>query len=104
MQGEKCGNNCSQLGKSTYRTEQEKKKLTRRLNVIEGQIRGIKQMIANNRYCDDVLIQIAAVYKSLQTLGNTILESHLKTCVSHEIQMGNVEILEDVLQLIKKLQ
>lgn len=104
MNCEKCGKSSNLNGKSTHRTEEEKKKLTRRLNVIEGQVRGINQMIADDRYCDDVLIQITAVCKSLQTLGNSILENHMKTCMTNDIQMGNLEIIEDVMQLIKKLQ
>lgn len=90
--------------RKTHRTEEEKKNLTKRLNIIEGQVRGINQMIANDRYCDDILVQIAAVNKSLQTLGNSILENHIKTCVIHDIQMGNLDILDDVMKLIKKLQ
>lgn len=104
MNCDKCGKCSMQSGKSTHRTEAEKKNLTKRLNVIEGQVRGINQMIADDRYCDDVLIQIAAVTKSLQTLGNSILESHLNNCVAYEIQMGNLDIVEDVMSLIKKLQ
>ncbi len=104
MSCEKCGKCCMQSGKSTHRTEEEKKNLTKRLNIIEGQVRGINQMIADDRYCDDVLIQIAAACKSLQTLGNSILESHLKTCVAYEIQMGNLDILDDVVTIIKKMQ
>ena len=104
MNCEKCGKCCMQNGRTTHRTEEEKKNLTKRLNIIEGQVRGINQMIADDRYCDDVLVQVAAACKSLQTLGNTILESHMKTCVAYEIQMGNLDILEDVMQLIKKLQ
>ena len=100
---EKCGK-CKQEGRKTHRTEKEKRELTKRLNIIEGQIRGINQMIADDRYCDDVLIQIAAANKALKSLGNRILESHLNTCVAYDIQMGNLEILEDVMQLIKKLQ
>lgn len=104
MNCEKCGKCCVQNGKSTHRTEEEKKNLTKRLNIIEGQVRGVIQMIADDRYCDDVLIQIAAISKSLQTLGNNILENHLKSCVAYDVQMGNLDILEDVMQLIKKLQ
>ena len=78
--------------------------LVRRLRIISGQISGIEQMIINDRYCDDVLIQIAAANKALKSLGNQILESHLNTCVAYDIQMGNLEILEDVMQLITKLQ
>ena len=100
--------NCEELDisnkRSTRRTEEEKKNLTKRLNVIEGQVRGINQMIADDRYCDDVLIQIAAVCKSLQALGNNILENHMKTCMIRDIQKGNLDIIEDVMQLIKKLQ
>ena len=104
MNCDKCGKCSTQNGKSTHRTDEEKKNLTKRLNVIEGQVRGINQMIADDRYCDDVFIQIAAVTKSLQTLGNSILESHLNNCVAYEIQMGNLDIVEDVMSLIKKLQ
>ena len=96
--------NCNKDRKSTYRTGEQKKELTKRLNIIEGQIRGINQMIADDRYCDDVLIQIAAVDKSLKSLGNYMLENHLKTFVSRDIQNGNLDILEEVMQLIKKLQ
>lgn len=100
----KCGKCCKQNGRSTHRTEEEKKKLTKRLNIIEGQVRGINQMIADDRYCDDVLVQIAAVNKALKSLGNHILENHLKSCVAYDVQMGNLDILEDVMLLIKKLQ
>lgn len=104
MNCEKCGKCCKQNGRSTHRSEEEKKNLTKRLNIIEGQVRGVNQMIADDRYCDDVLMQIAAINKSLQTLGNCILESHLKSCVAYDVQMGNLDILEDVMNLIKKLQ
>ena len=104
MNCEKCGKCCMQNVRTTHRTEEEKKNLTKRLNIIEGQVRGINQMIADDRYCDDVLIQIAAISKSLQALGNSILENHLQSCVAYEIQMGNLDILDDAMQLIKKLQ
>ena len=90
--------------KKTYREENDKKELTKRLNIIEGQIRGISQMIAEDRYCNDVLIQIAAVSKALKSLGNQILEKHLETCVVDNIKKGNTEITKEVMQLIKKLQ
>ena len=104
MNCEKCGKCCKANGKSTHRSEEEKKNLTKRLNIIEGQIKGINQMIADDRYCDDVLIQIAAVKKALESFGNQVLESHLKSCVAYEVQMGNLDILDDVMLLIKKLQ
>ena len=95
---------CKGCEKSTHRTDEEKSKIIKRLNIIEGQVRGVKQMIEDDRYCGDVLIQIAAVSKSLQSLGNKILEKHLKTCVADEIKDGNIDIIDDVMLLIKKLK
>ncbi len=104
MECEKCGSCCENGQKKTYRSDEEKKKLTKRLNIIEGQIRGINQMISDDRYCDDVLVQIAAVSQALKSLGNNILENHLKSCVVRDVQNGNLDIIEDVMLLIKKLQ
>lgn len=95
---------CKQEIRRTYRAEEEKKYLLKRLNIIEGQIRGINQMIAEDRYCDDVIVQIVAASQSLKSLGNELLEGHLKSCVVHDIQNGKVGILEEVMQLIRKLQ
>ncbi len=104
MECDKCGNCCEKMHKTTKRSDDEKKALTKRLNIIEGQVRGIKQMIDDDRYCDDILIQIAAIENALKSLGNHVLENHLKTCVTYDIQMGNLDILDDVMLLIKKLQ
>lgn len=90
--------------KHIYRSDETKKELTKRLNVIEGQIRGISQMIVEDRYCDDILNQIIAASNALRSLGNQVLENHLKTCVTHDIQIGKTDILDDVMQIIKKLQ
>lgn len=90
--------------RKTKRTDREKKLYTRRLNIIEGQIRGINQMIECDRYCGDILTQISAAQNALKSLGNSILESHLKTCVVRDIKNGNDEVLDEVISLIKKLQ
>ena len=95
---------CNTKQRKTYRTDEKKKELSKRLNIIEGQIRGINQMITEDRYCDDVLIQIAAVNSALKSLGNNILEDHLKGCVVRDIQNGDLDIIEEVMKLIKKLQ
>ncbi len=103
----KC-NKCDRMGSNqrrlTYRSEEIKKNLSKRLNIIEGQIKGINQMIAEDRYCDDVLIQIIAASQALKSLGNQILETHLKTCVKQDVQNGKIDILDDVMKIIKKLQ
>lgn len=86
------------------RTEQEIKQLTNRLHRMVGQLNGIERMIAENRYCGDVLIQIAAVEAALQNFGYLILSDHLKSCVVDEVQDGNIEIMDDVMELVKKLK
>ncbi len=97
-------NECKCKEKKTIRTEEEKKQLIKRLNIIEGQIRGIKQMILDDRYCDDLLTQSLAVNKALESLENLILERHLKTCIKNEIKKGNEEITKEIMDLFKKMR
>ncbi len=97
-------NNCCTSQKKTYRDGEEKKQLTKRLNIIEGQIRGIKQMIEDDRYCDDVLTQMLAVNKALESLENVILEKHLERCITKQIKEGNTEVTEEIMNLFKKMR
>ena len=71
--------------KLTPRSTEEKKRFINRLSVMEGQVRGIKQMVAEDRYCEDVLMQISAVVNSLRSLGTQILKEHLSTCITEEM-------------------
>ena len=90
---EKQCKNCS--GKKTVRTKEEKKIVTDRLNRIEGQIKGIKRMIEEDRYCSDVLMQLSAVENSIKSLSNHVLENHLYTCVANDLEAGKVEIVDE---------
>ena len=103
LKNEKCSE-CLDCAKFTHRSEIEKKKIIKRLNIIEGQVRGIKQMIENDRYCDDVLTQMSAINNSIESLENSILESHIKSCVSNQIKAGNLEIIDEVMELFKRLR
>lgn len=96
--------NCEECTKTKHRTEEEKKKLTKRLNIIEGQIKGIKQMIENDRYCSDVLIQVSAVNKSLKSIGTEILRSHLSTCVVEDLKNDHLEVIDEVIDLFDRLK
>ena len=89
--------------RATHRTEKEKNDLVKRLNVIEGQIKGIKQMLEVDRNCDDILIQVSAVSKSLKSFGNSMLKSHLSTCVVEKIKNEDDEVIDEVMDLFKKL-
>ena len=95
---------CKCVVKTTDRSDEERKKLIHRLNRIEGQIRGIKQMINDDRYCEDILTQLSAINKAVESLENTILESHIRNCVNRELKNGNEEIINEVMELFKRLR
>lgn len=59
----------------------KKDDLLKRLRRVEGQVRGIQKMIDEDRYCVDILVQIAAIKNALQQVGLTLLESHTRGCV-----------------------
>ena len=88
--------------KMTKRDEDTKKILTNRLNRIEGQIRGIKKMIEEDRYCNDILIQLLAVENSVKSLSNQLLETHLYTCISNDIEKGNIDVIDELISLFKR--
>ena len=76
--------------KKTIRGENEKKLINNRINRIEGQLKGIKKMIQSDTYCNDVLIQLSAVENSVKSLSNYILENHLYSCVTKDLENGNM--------------
>lgn len=61
-------------------------------------------MLADNRYCGDILIQLSAVESALQSFGYMVLSDHLKTCVVENIKDGNLAILDETVDLVKKLK
>ena len=95
---------CCCRHKSTPREEKELRQLQNRIKRMTGQLNGISKMLNDNRYCGDILIQVAAVESALQAFGYAVLQSHLETCVVEEIQKGNTQIVDEVLELIKKLK
>lgn len=95
---------CCSHQKHTPRSEEQLKSLNSRLNRIIGQLGGIKNMLEDNRYCGDILIQLSAVQSALESFGYEILGEHLRTCVVENVQSGNTQILDEALALIKKLK
>lgn len=89
--------------KTKIRDSDEKKQIINRLNRIEGQLRGIRNMVEQDIYCDDILIQISAASNSLKSLGRLILENHIRTCVVDEIKDGNNEIIDELIRSFSKL-
>ncbi len=59
-------------------------------------------MVENDEYCNDILIQVVAVEKSMKSLANFILENHLYRCVSEDIENGDTEIVDELISLFKR--
>lgn len=59
-------------------------------------------MIQNDSYCNDVLVQLSAVENSVKSLSNHILEKHLYSCVTRDLENGNLEIIDELIGLFKK--
>jgi len=90
--------------KRVPRSPEDLKQLRNRLNRITGQLNGIGKMLDENRYCGDILIQLAAVEKALQALGYIILQEHMQSCMVEDIEAGRTETVDEVVELIKKLK
>ena len=87
-----------------HRTEKEEKDLISRLNRIEGQVRGIKSMVQEERYCTDILVQVSAIQSALNGFTKLLLSNHIKTCVVEEIKNGNEEkAVDELCETIKKM-
>lgn len=98
------GSCCECKCKATPRQPEDLKALKNRLSRLQGQLNGIGRMLDENRYCGDILIQIAAVESALQSFGHLILQEHMETCVQEKIKQGDTEVIAETLELIKKLR
>ena len=88
--------------KKTKRADDEKKLIINRLNRIGGQINGIRRMIEDDAYCNDVLIQLSAVKNSINSLSGHILENHLYSCVSRDLENGELDTIDELISLFKR--
>jgi len=66
----------------------DKAKLVKRLKIIEGQVRGLQSMLENDKYCIDVITQTSAVKQALSGVEDALMESHLGSCLIHQIKKG----------------
>ena len=70
-------------------TKDSKASSVKRLNRIEGQVRGLARMVEDDRYCIDIVTQVAAVRAALRRFEEEILRDHVSHCVEHAITSGN---------------
>lgn len=96
---------CCQEHKMKYRNKDgtEYKNLVSRLNRIEGQIRGIKNMVETDRYCIDILTQVSAVQSALNSFNKELLGQHIKSCVVNDIRQGNDDVVDELVCTLQKL-
>jgi DNA-binding FrmR family transcriptional regulator len=66
-----------------------KQALLTRLRRIEGQVRGLQKMVEEERYCTDVLMQVASVQEALRSAGRALLDNHLRHCATEAIRSGD---------------
>ena len=74
----------------------EKQAHLNRLKRIEGQVRGIQRMVDEETYCIDILTQVSAVTKALETVALSLLDEHLRHCVSDAVRVGGTEADEKI--------
>lgn len=95
---------CNLSERHKHRNLTEQKDLLMRLNRAEGQIRGIKAMVEEERYCVDILTQVSAAQAALNAFSKVLLENHIKTCVVDHIEDGQgEEVIEELCKTIQKL-
>lgn len=80
----------------------KKQKLIRRLKIIEGQIRGLQEMVEEGVYCIDIITQTSAAKQALSSIEDTLMEDHLGTCLVHQIQKGqSVKATGEILKVYR---
>ena len=98
------GQECQCRHKETPRDQEFQQDLQKRLNKAIGQLNGVKAMIDDNRYCGDVLTQLAAAESAVHKVSEMVLRNHMETCVVEQIRQGNDEVIDEALALIKRFQ
>ncbi len=94
---------CECSKKRKHRGENEYRSLINRLSRIEGQVRGIKNMIENDAYCTDVLVQVSAVQAALNAFSKELLSNHIHTCVAENIRKGDDSVIDELVVTLQKL-
>ena len=79
-----------------------KQKLIRRLKIVEGQVRGLQEMLARDAYCIDVITQTSAVKKALSGIEDVLMENHLSTCAVNQMKKGKEDkVVEEILKVYR---
>ena len=93
---------CPCRHKSTPRSMELQADMQKRLNRAIGQLTGVKAMIEDNRYCGDVLTQLAAAESAVRRVSEMVLAEHMRTSVVEEVRAGNDEVIDEVMALMRR--
>ena len=85
------------------RSEEEMRRLCNRLSRIEGQVRGLREMLQKDVYCTDILTQVSAVNAALNSFSKELLSEHLRTCVAENLREGNDGVVDELVAVLQKL-
>ena len=91
------------LCRHKHRQQPEYDALIRRLNRIEGQVRGVRGMVEKDAYCTDILVQVSAIQSALSAFSRELLNSHIHTCVVQDIQAGKLEVVDELMTTIQRM-
>lgn len=87
----------------SWRDEKTVQELANRLNRIEGQVRGIKRMIEEGVYCDDILNQISSAQSALNGVAKLLLEKHMRFCIKEQIVAGDEKVIDELMNTIFRM-
>jgi len=94
---------CPACRKTRARSEEEMRRLCNRLSRIEGQVRGLREMLQKDVYCTNILVQVTAVNAALNSFSRELLSEHLRTCVAEGIRRGDDEVIDELVGVLQKL-
>ena len=89
--------------KTKHRDDAEYKALINRLNRIEGQVRGVKNMLENDAYCVEILTQVSAINAALNAFNKELLSNHIHSCVVNDIKNGKEDTVDELCATLQKL-
>lgn len=83
---------------------EKNKKLINRLKIIEGQVKGVREMVEKNKYCIDIITQTSAIRNALASVEDSLMETHLSTCVINQIKKGKEKSTTSEILKVYKLK
>ena len=86
-----------------HREQSDYEALLKRLNRIEGQVRGVRGMVEKECYCTDILTQVSAIQSALNAFSRELLANHIRTCVKDGIHADDDNVIEELVRTVEKL-